>query len=615
MFLAYFRKTVVQLVEPSCPFLFFWPESSFPCCESEHDGDGGSQVFLSFYKRTRHLDFSLSWENVLRSLWLWSFGRDTFATASIKKTESVSRIAEPDLAETPGRGVEQGDIFVSQKPCTRIQNNKGGDSDAMVQQDQPIQPLSSKSDFGPRFMEGKGDLILSSQVERSHPSDDSNQEDIPIILKDFPLDSDVHKISTSLKDDHSPIESQCSENRMYLEGQMNQLYETRAMDALSEADISTTTGSTTPSMPSLLNIQLSENVDTSLTDASTTGVVPDIPPNLVGLVIAPFLEDRCTFNSVMLCCKETYEICKTLPAPWPCSRLKAGVKVWAVAFTPDGSLLACGGDNGVVRIWNKCTGKMSSLSGHFGRVYSIVFSPSGKLMASGSGDGGMLLWNVDDDFSCTPMKSQTPHVDCLVFNMDGAMLASGGDGMVRLWCSETRRQLATIPQDNRVVESIAFSPDGSKVAVGSWGHTIRIWNMATLECVVTLTETTCIHSIAYSPDGKYIASASDSAVVRLWNLQYNSFSVLKGHTDSVWSVSFSKDGKKLASGSDDGTVRVWALDAYSSATCERVLSSHQIPYSSVRCVAFASDLKTMASGGDDGNIQLTNYNTQNDWKP
>ncbi|WP_367275326.1 AAA family ATPase [Microcoleus sp. CAWBG58] len=285
--------------------------------------------------------------------------------------------------------------------------------------------------------------------------------------------------------------------------------------------------------------------------------------------------------------------------------------IWSVSFSPDGKILASGGHDSTIKLWDVSTGKeLTTLTGHKYPVYSVSFSPDGKTLASGSVAHTIKLWDVATGKEITTLKGHTDtdvdYVDSVSFSPDSKTLAySGIANTIKLWNVATRKEITTLNGHKDKVDSVSFSPDGKILASGCFDKTIKLWDITTSKEITTLKgHNDTVSSVSFSPDGKTLASSSLDNTIKLWNVSTGKeITMLKGHSDRVRSVSFSPDGKTLASGSDDKTTKLWNVSTGKEII---TLKGHNEIVISVR---FSPDGKTLASGSHDTTIKLWDITT------
>jgi WD40 repeat protein/type II secretory pathway predicted ATPase ExeA len=281
-------------------------------------------------------------------------------------------------------------------------------------------------------------------------------------------------------------------------------------------------------------------------------------------------------------------------------------EVLSVDFTADGRLLASGGAGGQVRIWDPITGRrVLWLQAHTGRVWSVGFSRDGRRLASAGGDTVVRVWDPATGELEKELAGHEGVVWSVRFSPDGRQLASAGDGqMVRIWDPASGKLMGEWQAHDSAVLGVAFSPAGTLATAGA-DTVVRTWDPGTGDRIHELTgHTAPVCSVAYSADGRWLASAGDDGVVRIWNAATGvCLRELADHEGEVNSVGFATDGRWLASTGTDLVVRIWDPD---TGTLVRRWGGHT---DEVNSVGFSSDGRLIAAVGNDRMVRIWNAAT------
>ncbi|RMH70837.1 MAG: CHAT domain-containing protein [Cyanobacteria bacterium J007] len=303
--------------------------------------------------------------------------------------------------------------------------------------------------------------------------------------------------------------------------------------------------------------------------------------------------------------------------------------VITVAMSPDGKMVASGGQDNTIMLWDLATGQLlRRLTGHGSPILSLAFSPDGKTLASSSNhefnDGTIALWDVETGQLKQSLGRSLValRVGSLAFSPDGQYLASGHIGFtlldtaIRIWQLDTGKNVYDLKGHGWEVTSVAFSKDGKLVVSGGADGAIMLWNWRAERRLRTLNRPDdffgslsswfdrsigIIWAIALSPNGQMIASGGSQQPIQLWDVQSGKLlRSLTEHEDSVLTVAFSPDGKTLASGGSDCTIRLWKID-----TGETIAQFKHL--GSVKSLAFSPDGRTLVSGSWDRTVKVWSF--------
>ena len=278
--------------------------------------------------------------------------------------------------------------------------------------------------------------------------------------------------------------------------------------------------------------------------------------------------------------------------------------ITALDIDPSGKLLAMGGDNHLVRLWD-VDAKQNRLEfrEQLDWVRGIAFSDDQTHLIVVGQNGQMELRHLQTGSLIRKIQGRAHGMQAVAFRPGGREFAvCGFPTAVSIYNASTGQVVRSFPAHDTSNRAIRFSPDGSRLAVAGRTGMIRIWNANTGEIVYELPgDGRRVNALAFNSDGTRLAVAGDGPNITLWNMSSGkrSFS-LPERAGKTFSLEFCGENL-LASGESDNVIRFWDLD---SRACVADTAGPDGHTGTIAALVYDAKKNLLASGSFDTTVRF-----------
>ncbi len=237
--------------------------------------------------------------------------------------------------------------------------------------------------------------------------------------------------------------------------------------------------------------------------------------------------------------------------------------VLAVAWSPNGRLIATGDPAGAIRVWAVSQTEPATcvqvLTEHTDCVYELAFAPDSTILASASWDRTVKLWDLASGALHTTMTEHTDEVSRVAWSHDGRLLAiSSRDPTIWLWDSEQARYEQALRGHTAEITGLTFVPDSSSLFSGSEDGTLRLWDVVGGQCTRIIEgHVDSLTVVDWSPDGTQVVSSGADALITIYAASGEPPPKLLRGQGTVFGLGWSADGHHIASNGRTNRIRLW----------------------------------------------------------
>jgi WD40 repeat protein len=232
-------------------------------------------------------------------------------------------------------------------------------------------------------------------------------------------------------------------------------------------------------------------------------------------------------------------------------------RVTSVALTSRGDSAAAADAQGEVEVWSPRTGAVRWRGSPQATASALAFSPDGNVLAVSGGDGTMLV-SAANGRPVHPLAS--PKGDGrATFSPSGRYVATAGlDGDARLWFARTGHLYRVLKGHVGVVNDVVFSRNSRSLATSGSDADVRIWNVGTgIGRAMQRRAFGNVPDVDFDSSGAWVVAAAPISAVVWQTSTGQQLFYLRGHKPLLTSASFAPNRPTVLTSSRDGTVRTY----------------------------------------------------------
>jgi len=280
-------------------------------------------------------------------------------------------------------------------------------------------------------------------------------------------------------------------------------------------------------------------------------------------------------------------------------------KVTALALSPDSEMIACGTDDGGIKVFKKSGGIAMAVKEHKEAVRSLVFSDTDNILYSGGADENIMVWEIEARGKAPrKVRGFFRTVDALAFEHNARRLAAADAKKVHI-TDDRGHSICELKSSAFGIHDVVFLENGRSLAAGSDNKTIEIWDIGKREIKHQLERHVGpVSCLCVSADGKTLVSGGTDKLLITWKIDTGKMiRVLHGHRNPVTDVVFLPDGKRIISSDSGGWLIV--------RDCEtgKILLRTRGHEKSIESIALANGQNLLYAASTDGSVSIWEINS------